>query len=279
MALPFPNHHGGFICHAIFVPLFVLCWVAPLAASVLLVRSENYGVQVAQMSIAIVCGQMSRVGDALGVAGTAVAGALTAGLLWNGESVSAIVGSAIWFVITWLNWGHRFQYSPAWTRFIFRMNMASYYTKGGLRGQPGTGALDTMRTSKTIYLFHPHGIVTCGFSSNGVWSRACDGVPTIRPHASIALCASMDCAEATRRPPHVSAGEFNERTTPKPLPPNWEASTWPGTIFFIAASLREPSHLFKLLCDATAPAPAPAPARNLRATSAQPCGNHVVTMW
>ena len=45
------------------------------------------------------------------------------------------------------------------------------------------------------------------------------------------------------------AGKFNECTTPKPLPPNWEAQAWPGTIFLIAASLREPSHLFKLLCD------------------------------
>ena len=71
-----------------------------------------------------------------------------------------------------------------------------------------------MPTEKAVYCFHPHGIVTCGFSSNGVWSQ-----------------------------------EFNERATPKPLPSNWEAKTWPGTIFFIAASLREPSHLFKLLCD------------------------------
>lgn len=200
---------GGLVCHLLLLPIFVLCWVPPAAASWLLMRSGHQATQLAQLAIAIACGQLSSVGDALGVAGTATAGALTAALVFNGADALAVCGSAIWFAMTWLNWGKRFPYSPAWTRFIFRMDMSSYYAKAGLRG-----ALDTMRTERTIYMFHPHGITTCGFSANGVWSK-----------------------------------EFNERTTPAPLPANWEASTWPGTVFFIAATLREPSHLFKLLCD------------------------------
>lgn len=202
---------GGFICHALLVPIFVLCWVPPTAASTLLIRSGHYAVQAAQVAIAVVCGQLSECGDALGLAGTAAAGAITVAIALQGASAAAIGGSCIWLTMTWLNWGHRFGYSPAWTRFIFRMDMASYYTRGELRGRK-----ELMPTDHAVYCFHPHGIVTCGFSSNGVWSR-----------------------------------EFHERATPKPLPHDWEATTWPGTIFFIAASLREPSHLFKLLCDAS----------------------------
>ena len=205
---------GGLVCHLILVPIFVLAFVPTLTASILLIRAGYYAAELALAAIAIYCGHKSNPGDALGVAGTAVAAAITAALVSGGADSSAVAGSTIWFVMTWINWGHSFAYSPAWTRFIFRMDMASYYARAELRSQGGTKALDSMPTSRAIYLFHPHGIVTCGFSSNGVWSR-----------------------------------EFNERTTPKPLPPNWEASEWPGTIFLIAASLRVPSHLFKLLCD------------------------------
>ena len=205
---------GGIAVHSLLVPLFVLCWVPPFTASVLLIQDGQWSAQLGQMAIAIVCGQLSSPGDMLGRSGTLSAFSITAALAYIGSSRSALLGSTIWFVMTLLNWGHRFQYSPAWSRMIFSLDMASYYSEAALRSQTGTSALDEMRTSRTIYCFHPHGIVTCGFSANGVWSR-----------------------------------EFNERTTPKPLPPRWEAERWPGTTFFIAASLREPSHLFKLLCD------------------------------
>ena len=205
---------GGLICHLLLVPIFVLACVPPITATVLLALTERYDVELAQAALCILCCYKSSPGDALGVASTAAAAAITAALAIGGADSHAVVGSAIWMIMTGINWGHSFAYSPAWTRFIFRMNMASYYTRAELRSQGGTKALDSMPTSRAIYLFHPHGIVTCGFSSNGVWSR-----------------------------------EFNERTTPKPLPPNWEAREWPGTIFLIAQSLRVPSHLFKLLCD------------------------------
>ena len=210
-ARPTSMRLGGLLCHAFLVPLWLLAIVPVIIASVLLVRSGHYAAELAQVAIAIVCGQLtSKSGDALGVAGTVVAGAITAALANGGAETAAVVGSGIWFVMTWLNWGHRFAYSPAWTRLVFWLDMPSYYREAGLRG----AGVAQMRTSRTIYMFHPHGITTCGFSSNGVWSR-----------------------------------EFNERTTPKPLPAGWEGSTWPGTTFFIAATLREPSHGFKVLCD------------------------------
>ena len=173
------------------------------------------------MAIATVCGQKSTIGgtvgapagDALGRTGTVVAGAITAALYVGGD-LNAVVGSGIWFMMTWLNWGHRFGYSPAWWRFVIRNNMGSYYADAGIRSQTGTRAKEAMPTSKALYCFHPHGMTCAGYAANGIWAE-----------------------------------EFNERATPKPLPPNWEAKAWPGTIFFIAPGLREPSHLFKWICD------------------------------
>ena len=53
-----------------------------------------------------------------------------------------------------------------------------------------------------------------GFSTNGVWSR-----------------------------------EFNERTTELEAGPPGGAAPWRGCVFLIAKALREPSVLFKLVCD------------------------------
>ena len=60
---------GGYIVHLLLVPIFVLCWVPPLTASVLLVRNGQYAAQTSQMAIAVACGQLSNVGDALGILG------------------------------------------------------------------------------------------------------------------------------------------------------------------------------------------------------------------
>ena len=56
----------------------------------------------------------SQINDVRFSTGTAMAGAVTLGLVHGERGTSAFVGSAIWFVMTWLNWGHRFAYSPAW---------------------------------------------------------------------------------------------------------------------------------------------------------------------
>ena len=200
---------GGFICMSLLIPGFVFCWVLPSIASHLLFSNGAYLAQLAQMTIAAACFCM----PSLGRAGTVLAAAITASLHTSGAGSASIIGSSIWFAMTLVNWGHHFSYSPRFTRFIFRMDMTSYFDEPcELRG-----AVDTMGTSRTLYMFHPHGITTAGFSCNGIFSKA-----------------------------------FHERTMP-PERRNeaWKFREWPGTIFLLTAGLREPSHFFKIICDLT----------------------------
>ena len=215
---------GGLLIYLLMCPIMIWAGLFALTAAFLLIYSGDYAALGGQIAIAVACGQKSTIGgtvgapagDLLGRSGTTLAGAITAALFFQGASAYAITGSSIWFAMTWINWGHRFGYSPAWWRFVIRNNMGSYFAKAELRSQTGTKAKETMRTSKTLYCFHPHGMTCAGYAANGIWAK-----------------------------------EFNERATPKPLPKDWEAKAWPGTMFFIAAGLREPSHLFKMLCDAS----------------------------
>ena len=60
-----------------------------------------------------------------------------------------------------------FPYSPGLPRLLYDLDMPRYYRKCELRG-PG---LRLMEKSKTLFMFHPHGILSAGFSVNGCWSK------------------------------------------------------------------------------------------------------------
>lgn len=192
---------------------FVLIWVPVTAASMLTLLDGSYGVQAAQMAIAAACSKVQRPGGATGLAGTAAAIAITAALFFaEGASARTIAGSAIWATMTFLNWGHDFAYSPWFAHTLLDWSLTNYSDPPGeLRG-----ALDQMRTEKTVYCFHPHGIATIGFSCNGCWNH-----------------------------------EFHKRASLPDGPPATPGgrSTYRGTMFLLAASLREPSAIFKVVCD------------------------------
>ena len=116
----------------------------------------------------------------------------------------AIIGAAFLFAFTSLN-VIKFDYRPWLIKLFYDLDMSRYYRRCELRG-----ALGSMRTEKTLYMFHPHGILATGFVCNGCWGR-----------------------------------NFNELTAKKDL--DTPKST--GTIFLIARNLREWSAFFKVLCD------------------------------
>jgi len=203
---------GGFLCMVLTIPGFVLCWVLPTIASHLLHTSGQYTALVAQAGIATLCFAWPW----LGVAGTVLATAITYGLHVAGADHAALVGSTIWAAMTLVNWGVRFPYSPSLTRLLFWLDMSSYFETCELRGD-----MDSMPRSRTLFMFHPHGVITAGFSCNGIFSR-----------------------------------EFHERTLPAECRANaasgsWSWPEWPGTVFLLTSGLREPCHYFKVLCDLT----------------------------
>ena len=199
---------GGVICHLLFLPPWIFCTVLPMLATVLCLLSctlGGLGSFIAQIAAASVCYEK----PAFGLASTLASTAITYAVYATHDQL-ALYGCVIWTFMFWLNWGIHLPYSPAFSRWIFRLDMSSYYQRCELRGD-----LDSMGRSKTLYLFHPHGIVTVGFSTNGVWSR-----------------------------------EFNERTYPADGAPAAPSEPgWRGTVFLIAKALREPSVFFKLVCD------------------------------
>lgn len=99
-----------------------------------------------------------------------------------------------------------FPYRKAVVKMFYDLDLTRYYTKCELRG-PHMGK---MAHEKTLFMFHPHGILASGFVVNGVWGKHFNG-----------LAAAKDL------------------DTPKNT----------GTVFLIAQNLREWAPLFKVLCD------------------------------
>ena len=187
----------------------MLIWVPTALASTLLLYNGFYISQLGQMAIAAICSAVQRPGEAVGVGGTVAAVAITANLLSCGN-LGAIAGSSIWMCMTFVNWGHIFAYSPRFAHTLMDWTVTNYSEPPGeLRGH-----LSDMSTSKTCYCFHPHGIATVGFSCNGCWNHE------FHKYASL-----PDGLDARGRP------EYR------------------GTMFLLAASLREPSAIFKVFCD------------------------------
>lgn len=182
----------------------MFCTVLPCVATALLVQRMQLAVLVVQLVLSMLAYQKPKSGVPVALLSTAISYAI----YMRGDTVG-FAGSFIFSAMQWVNWGFTFPYVPAFTRLIFWLNMSSYYKKCELRG-----ALNQMGRSRTLYLFHPHGVITVGFSTNGVWSR-----------------------------------EFNERTTELEAGPPGGAAPWRGCVFLIAKALREPSVLFKVVCD------------------------------
>ena len=99
-----------------------------------------------------------------------------------------------------------FPYVPAIARSFEKARMENYYDKCELRG-----AVGTLQCVKTLFCFHPHGVLAVGFVVNGCWST-----------------------------------EFHERTV---SPGKRKGEPPVHTCFLIAPALREFSGFFKVMCD------------------------------
>ena len=152
---------GGVICHLLLIPPWVFCTVLPCVATAMLLQRAQLALLLAQVVLSTLAYQKPQTGVPVALLSSAISYAM-----YLGGDTAGFAGSFIYSAMQWVNWGVTFPYVPAFTRLIFGLDMASYYKQCELRG-----ALDRMGRSRTLYLFHPHGVITVGFSTNGVWSR------------------------------------------------------------------------------------------------------------
>ena len=123
-------------------------------------------------------------------------------LLCKGQLLAGAVLLGILAMITFV----KLPYQPWLVKMFYDLDLPRYYRRCEICG-PHLGAL---RKERTLYLFHPHGVLSAGFTINGCWGRA-----------------------------------FNTLTAEKDLDPSRPR----GTTFLIASNLREYGLLFKVLCD------------------------------
>ena len=178
---------GGIICHLLLIPPWVFCTVLPCVATALLVQRMHLAVLVVQVVLSMLAYQKPKSGVPCALLSTAISYSVHL----RGDTVG-FVGSFIYTAMQWVNWGITFPYVPAFTRLIFWLDMASYYKKcrppSARRPKAQTrelavlcfvrcelrGALGQMGRSRTLYLFHPHGVITVRglstpFASSGKW--------------------------------------------------------------------------------------------------------------
>ena len=122
----------------------------------------------------------------------------------------AVLGAALWLLMSTLNWGIKLPFCPKWVDSIYNLDMTKVVHKGELRGQ-----LDAMGRERTLYMFHPHGVLSGGWTCNGCYSR-----------------------------------EFNLRAGEMPAQEGTRVRTT-GAVFLIDRLLCDVSSFFKLLCDAS----------------------------
>ena len=126
------------------------------------------------------------------------------GLLFLGGSYS-LCGLAILAVLAAIMLV-RLPYSTWLPQMFYDLEVWRYYRRCEIRG-PHLGKI---KHEKTLFMFHPHGILSVGFTINGCWN----------PH-------------------------FNRLATAKDL----DTPKSSGVVFLIAQNLREWPTLFKVLCD------------------------------
>jgi hypothetical protein len=78
--------------------------------------------------------------------------------------------------------------------------------------------MESIKPEKTLFMFHPHGILSVGFVVNGVWSRDFNDLASPKPNEEIRMARPGD--------PY--------------------AEPWAGTAFLIARNLREWTGFFKV---------------------------------
>mmetsp|Transcript_33716 Transcript_33716/g.88671 ORF Transcript_33716/g.88671 Transcript_33716/m.88671 type:complete len:428 (+) Transcript_33716:56-1339(+) len=125
----------------------------------------------------------------------------------------AALGSALWLLMSTLNWGLKLPYHPQWVDSIYNLDMTKIVSRGELRGELGQ-----MATSRTLFMFHPHGVLSGGWTCNGCYSREFNKL-------------------AGEEVPATGTPFGSQRTT--------------GPVFLIDRLLCDVSSFFKLLCDAS----------------------------
>jgi len=206
---------GGLAGHCILLPTWVLA-PFPTIAAVAVLANEQLGEQQGYDAMLVLLAQLACMGAAYklapsvshaGPACAAAALSITATAAARAGIASTVtLCSAVMALTATINWGITLPYSPTFCRLLHTtFDLRGYYPQCELRG-----AARLSNAKRTLFLFHPHGVFTVGFSGNGCWSS-----------------------------------EFHEAVSGHTGAPE----TWEDTIFLIAQSLREMSVLFKLVCD------------------------------
>ena len=127
----------------------------------------------------------------------------------------AVLGAALWLLMTTLNWGIKLGYRPKWVESIYNLDMGKIVRDDSLRGE-----LNLIQKSHTLFMFHPHGVLSGGWTANGCYSREFNQLAgEVQPGAAAA------------------SGSGGVRST--------------GPVFLIDRLLCDVSSFFKLLCDAS----------------------------
>mmetsp|Transcript_46630 Transcript_46630/g.107714 ORF Transcript_46630/g.107714 Transcript_46630/m.107714 type:complete len:362 (+) Transcript_46630:87-1172(+) len=68
--------------------------------------------------------------------------------------------------LSWVTWFTKFSRSPAFMQSVHNVSFAGYFNKLELRG-----ALESIKKEGCLFGFHPHGVLSIGYSCIGVWGK------------------------------------------------------------------------------------------------------------
>jgi 2-acylglycerol O-acyltransferase 2 len=154
---------GGLIVHIIFVPSWVVGGLLPALACKGL-ASRTYGLSfLIFANVGIEKIQTQRIVALAHLALCALCGPRTpseAGFAayWLSFVAQALMGYINWFSVMKAN--------PNWVKLLQDLDFTKYYAECDLRGE-----LEDIQKERTLFAFHPHGILTSGFSLNGCWNK------------------------------------------------------------------------------------------------------------
>merc|ERR1719326_1669886 len=159
-------HHtwvGGFICHLVFVPSWVVGGLLPALACAGL-ASRTYFISFAIfVNVAIEKLQTQRIVALAHLVFCALLGPLAPSEAGFASYWICFLSQAL---MTYKNWFHECKAEPKFVKLMQDLDFTKYYEECDLRGE-----LEDIRKEQTLFAFHPHGILTSGFSLNGCWNK------------------------------------------------------------------------------------------------------------
>jgi 2-acylglycerol O-acyltransferase 2 len=153
---------GGLLCHVVFVPSWVVGGLLPALACAGM-ASRTYGLSFAVFAnVAIEKIQTQRIVAIVLIAFCAIRTPAPS----EADFASYCFSLLCQTLMLYINWFHVTPASPAFVKLMQDLDFTKYYAQCDLRGD-----LDEIQKERTLFAFHPHGILTSGYSLNGVWNK------------------------------------------------------------------------------------------------------------